>query len=120
MRAYRDWSKEGLCRDISNSAELFDKNPRRAKNLLCSNCPVAGDCLQYAVIYGERGIWGNTTFEQRQALTNYRPSYRQALIREAQNLGLYEHRYSIAQYQEALRSARGSSKLEEVLYKEWE
>lgn len=98
MRAYKDWSKEGLCRRILNARELFDTNPRKARKI-CANCPVAGDCLQYAMIYGERGIWGGLTFNQRQTIATRQPQYLRELIREAQNLGLFETRYSPADHQ---------------------
>lgn len=35
---------------------------------ICSSCPLAVDCLAYALKHNEVGIWGGTTEDQRRAL----------------------------------------------------
>ncbi len=38
----------------------------------CHNCPVAAECLDYALRTGQQGIWGGTTEEQRTAIRRRR------------------------------------------------
>lgn len=35
---------------------------------LCNNCPVKMDCLQYAITYDEKGVWGGFSYKERQDL----------------------------------------------------
>jgi len=92
MRSIGQWAREGVCREQYNT---FDTSPRKAKRL-CRTCPVRAECLLYALVYGEKGIWGGTDDEQRQAITNSNAQFRQTLIKQALDQGLYETRYSIA------------------------
>ena len=94
MRGIRSWAQEGLCR-LPNNSIIFEQNPRRAKKI-CQSCPVAGECLQYSLIYREQGVWGGFTFKEREYMLAYTPTLQDALIKEAQAQGIYEHRYSIA------------------------
>jgi WhiB family redox-sensing transcriptional regulator len=32
---------------------------------ICASCPVAVQCLQFAIANDEEGIWGGTTLEER-------------------------------------------------------
>jgi len=34
----------------------------------CNSCPVKAQCLEYAMVNNERGIWGATTERQRDAM----------------------------------------------------
>ena len=34
----------------------------------CRRCDIQADCLAFALEYDERGVWGNTTYEQRKRL----------------------------------------------------
>jgi WhiB family redox-sensing transcriptional regulator len=66
-----DWMANGLCRKVSRDfypARNTDRNvaPARA---ICAECPVAADCLAYALEHDERfGVWGGKTPAQRRAL----------------------------------------------------
>jgi len=68
MRDYFDWVKEAAC----NKTAIPEKWHRptnefatyRAKKV-CSTCPVKNDCLMHGIIYGETGIWGGETEEER-------------------------------------------------------
>lgn len=102
MRGVEEWQSEGLCR---TKEELFDKKPKEAKKL-CRDCPVASECLHYAIIYRERGIWGATSDAERHMIIMKSPELRNQLIREAIQQGLYEVRFSIAQYIDSIHSAR--------------
>jgi WhiB family redox-sensing transcriptional regulator len=36
--------------------------------VMCRLCPVAAECLQYALDNGESGVWGGTTDKEREAM----------------------------------------------------
>lgn len=93
MRSIREWSREGLCRQQYN---LFDSNNLRKSKRLCRTCPVASECLLYALIYREKGIWGATDDDQRDAMIRVNPEFRDQLIRQAKDQNLFEYRYTIA------------------------
>lgn len=102
MRGVEEWQSEGLCR---TKEQLFDEKPKEAKKL-CRGCPVASECLHYAIIYKERGIWGATSDAERHMIIMKSPELRNQLIREAIQQGLYEVRFSIAQYVDSIHAAR--------------
>lgn len=102
MRGIEEWVSESLC---SGKKELFDNKPKEAKKL-CRDCPVADECLRYALIYKERGIWGATSDAERHIILMKSPEIRGSLIREAIQTGLYEVRFSIAQYVDSIHAAR--------------
>jgi WhiB family transcriptional regulator, redox-sensing transcriptional regulator len=96
MRGIQEWRVEAVCHSQANS-EIFKSNPKRAKRI-CNSCPVASECFQYALIYGEWGIWGGTTFKERQMMVRSSPQLQADLIRQAKSQGLYEDRFSIVDY----------------------
>lgn len=65
-----DWQEDARCKDLTvdESAALFflgrGGSPAKAK-AFCAECPVRLNCLQTAVVYGERGIWAGMTDEER-------------------------------------------------------
>lgn len=105
MRGYSAWSAEAICKIDPQITSEFRTKSRTAKSY-CSDCPVANECWQYAVMYGEHGIWGGTTDAEREIVTSSNPLLQHQLIREAQELGLLEHRYTMEQYWKSLRQAR--------------
>lgn len=63
----RAWMRQALCREIANP-EIF--HPRKGKPVgeageICRLCPVAPECLRYALEHHEYGIWGGTSEKQR-------------------------------------------------------
>ena len=76
MRDIEEWGTESLC---SEERELFDQKPKEAKKL-CKGCPVAAECLHYALIYKERGIWGATSEAERHLLITKSPEDRRAHV----------------------------------------
>jgi WhiB family redox-sensing transcriptional regulator len=71
-----EWMAWGLCIEID--PELWfppedwrghssAANTRRPK-AVCAQCPVRGECLEWALAHGEEGIWGGTTREERDQL----------------------------------------------------
>jgi len=70
-----DWRHDAECR--GENPELFFPvgtgdsavyQAVRAK-AVCARCPVAGDCLAWALATGQdAGVWGRTTEEERRAI----------------------------------------------------
>jgi WhiB family redox-sensing transcriptional regulator len=64
------WMAEGVCRVESIPVDVFfpgertdieaNNNRRRAK-AACRRCPVAMECLDYAINTQQEGIWGGHT-----------------------------------------------------------
>lgn len=108
MQAISVWRRRAACK---GQEYLFDTNPKKAKKELCSVCPVADQCLKFAIIYSEHGIWGGTTKDGRDALILAQPLIRLMLIAEAKALGLYEHRYTVEQYWKSIRQAQDRGKI---------
>lgn len=103
MLAIGIWRKRAAC---SGQENLFQDNPKKAKKEICGSCPVRDQCLKYALIYSEFGIWGGTTKESRDQLIHEQPEIQEMLIQEARALGIYEVRVSAEQYQQQLRQAQ--------------
>jgi hypothetical protein len=108
MRAYKVWRKEGVC--LSGDAQKdFRENSRKSKTH-CLNCPVRIDCLNYALLYSESGVWGGTTETDRAQILSVAPQIQKILELEALQAGILEHRYSIEEYFQSLREARKLSR----------
>lgn len=74
-----EWSDEGLCKGLR--AELFypvrGESSDEAKEV-CMVCPVAPECLGFAVRNGERfGVWGGTSERERRRLRRGLQAYRE-------------------------------------------
>ena len=65
------WFEKAKCRGKPTEAfypEFTTTPVPREVQRLCDTCPVQGDCLAYALIKRESGIWGGTTEAQRKAI----------------------------------------------------
>lgn len=99
MRPIKEWRKESRCigfgpkgrRDTDHFFTGVGENPTKARKELCANCPVIAECLDYAIIYDEEGVWGGTTKRERERL-NY---IKDSLVSQAKSLGILENRPSI-------------------------
>jgi len=63
------WRERAIC--PGEDPEIFFPvfgDPAIEARLLCTNCPVRLECLQYAMEADEHGIWGGLDREQRRAL----------------------------------------------------
>jgi WhiB family redox-sensing transcriptional regulator len=76
-----DWTSFAACRQPGVDPEWFfpvgDVGPGlrevAAAKAVCARCPVARECLEWALREGEAaGIWGGTTPEERRALRHSR------------------------------------------------
>jgi WhiB family redox-sensing transcriptional regulator len=65
------WMSRGACR--AEDPELFFPTSAAGARLaqvssakaVCGRCPVQANCLSYALVTGQYGIWGGTTREER-------------------------------------------------------
>lgn len=89
IRDYWEWSYLGLCRNPS-IAKSFTRGKTAQAKAVCELCPVKEDCLNWAIMYRESGIWGGTSDEERKK--NYSEEYRKNLINQAKLQGNYYSR----------------------------
>lgn len=63
----QEWRKKARCRTVN--PELFDDEDETAL-VICERCPVRVECLEYALNLHPKpeGIWGGTTFAERQGI----------------------------------------------------
>lgn len=70
-----DWFVHGVCHSAPNP-DIFSPDRRstgaEAKSY-CGRCPVAEQCLRYALANKVNGIWGGTTDADRRRLRGGRP-----------------------------------------------
>jgi WhiB family redox-sensing transcriptional regulator len=69
---YEEWREGAACADDTAGIFFPDEGDvgaiQRAKSI-CAECPVAGDCLSYAIETNQSvGIWGATTPRERRKL----------------------------------------------------
>lgn len=63
------WQRDALCAEYPDLAWVPDKGADTSRQReICGRCAVRAECFAYAVENDERGIWGGTTYRQRQAL----------------------------------------------------
>lgn len=77
-----DWTSLAACREPGVDPEWFfpvgETGPARrdvmAAKAVCARCPVARDCLAWALRTGEpAGIWGGTTPDERRTMRRSLP-----------------------------------------------
>jgi WhiB family transcriptional regulator, redox-sensing transcriptional regulator len=67
MRNISEWSLEGICNTTEKPDSFFPERGYSPLEALktCRHCPVKRDCLEYALVHGEQGVWGGTTDRER-------------------------------------------------------
>jgi WhiB family redox-sensing transcriptional regulator len=68
------WQDSALCAETNPDAFVIEKgcSTRDAKKV-CAACPVAAQCLEYALANNERfGVWGGLSERERRALLKER------------------------------------------------
>lgn len=72
------WYEDALCAQIDLDGffpELGHQDQAQRAAKICTTCPVQKKCLEYAVVNKERyGVWGGTTWTQRNKLIKERAS----------------------------------------------
>lgn len=81
------WQQEASCRSKIDDKTYFPGKGRREKDqeLPCTFCKVALECLRFAIVHDEMGIWAATSQRQRRKIPN-----RWELVRQAKDEGWYE------------------------------
>ena len=70
----QEWKTRAKCLNLSvgEVIAIFDvgrgHNANRARRF-CSDCPVKQDCLNYALVNNDRGIWAGTTEAERDSMS---------------------------------------------------
>lgn len=70
-RADRPWVAEAACKDRPGGYQLFFPDDAAVAEIalrICDGCPVKAPCLDYAIEYNERGIWGGTSERGREQI----------------------------------------------------
>lgn len=75
QRHRSEWEREAVCGNASDDIkrQFFpEQRGRPAKypewKEVCYGCPVRLECLNYAIVHGEKGNWGGTTESERAIL----------------------------------------------------
>src|SRR6476620_7163189 len=96
MPDLQKWRSQGNCRNLdaaSTDQIFFPENAKKATKravLMCSSCPVKAECLNFALTYGEDGLWAATTASERRLMLGL--VSRRDLLRRAQDQGTLETR----------------------------
>lgn len=99
---YFTWSKKALCSGVQITMFYTASSAGMAK-VICGSCPVKDECLIWALMYKEEGIWGGTTEDERKSLV---PKYNiSALTARAVHLGLYFPKRSAQEIRESFAQA---------------
>lgn len=67
------WMRYGKCNTLTftQANDIFFIGPGKSANKareFCGACPVKIQCMNYALMYDERGIWAGTTEEERDSM----------------------------------------------------
>lgn len=54
---------EAACQGVEESV-FFTNTSREAKDI-CGGCPVRTQCLDFSLIFGEYGVWGGMSEQER-------------------------------------------------------
>lgn len=65
---YKIWTQESLC-EGDDTDQFFAAATILVSKVQCGKCPVQNECLIWALIYNEQGVWGGTTDEERKSLS---------------------------------------------------
>lgn len=73
------WQLDAACRGAGVDPEVFFPEGRgktyRPARTVCLDCPVADECLEYALVHDERfGVWGGLSEQERRRLVTRRTS----------------------------------------------
>lgn len=93
FRPKRVWQDEGLCAYVEPEIKkLFQNFPEGrplkedTRKKICRECPVIMECLSYAIVHDEYGVWGGTSKGERKKVSQ---KIKKALKEKAQKEGWY-------------------------------
>ena len=70
----KEWADKAMCRQLDTQL-FFPKRGEATRpiKIICSVCPVAKPCLEYAMKSGEKfGVWGGTSERERRRMRGLR------------------------------------------------
>jgi WhiB family redox-sensing transcriptional regulator len=61
------WKLKAACREVEDSDIFYSTahDKQRAAKRFCVGCPVRPDCLEYALLTDQYGIWGGMSERER-------------------------------------------------------
>lgn len=65
------WQTRAACGKAAEPEQFFPEGGRpsnRGKKKFCAGCPVREQCLDWALVHEEQGIWGGLTEKERERL----------------------------------------------------
>lgn len=92
LESIRIWHLKALCRNADYVSFFPDSgigDLPYIREVFCSRCPVVQQCLTYALVHDEYGIWGGTSRAERDRYPKRVVKYLRSLYRQA---GLLEYR----------------------------
>lgn len=92
LESYSSWSQRAKCKGVdTNQFYTAEKYSVGLAKKFCRDCPVVNPCKLYAIVHGEKGVWGGTSYNERVNNLN-KNGLRQILIEMYREAGLLEHR----------------------------
>lgn len=69
LGAPEPWMADAVCRETDPDLWFPELgSTAKAAKRICGRCPVAAECLAYAIEHQEMGIWGGTSEKQRRRI----------------------------------------------------
>ncbi len=65
---YVVWTQNAACQEIPTDYFFMKTNASVVKNM-CMFCPSKTECLIWALIHSEQGVWGGTTEDERKTFS---------------------------------------------------
>jgi WhiB family redox-sensing transcriptional regulator len=86
------WQRDAACKGVDRSTFFRDEKPSNGGSrgdfrALCRTCPVKSSCLEFALIYKCKGVWGGLSELERRK--RYSKEQVEWLIDDAKESGLY-------------------------------
>lgn len=105
---YFEWTKQALCLKVPRQMadEMFyAASSADQGKVICKCCPVKDECLIWALMYKEEGVWGGTTDQERKRLL---PRYNiKELTSRAVHFGVYSPKRTVQEIRDALFQEAG-------------
>lgn len=88
------WQADAICKGVDLAYFFRDQVPKNGEKLnltafkeICKGCPVKSFCLEFALLYDCKGVWGGKTEKERNQ--KYYRDLREILIEDAIESGVY-------------------------------
>lgn len=88
------WQADAICKGVDLAYFFRDQTPENGDRLsltafkaICADCPVKSFCLEFALLYDLKGVWGGKTEKERNK--KYYQDLREILIEDAKESGVF-------------------------------